>query len=87
MADDKTTGMANPMLTIFGTCMQMGADMMAFGAKRLEKDVAFQQALLQAKPQDVPHLQMEFWQSVMEDYQEEAGKMMEMAHKAGMPEL
>ena len=40
----------NPMAAMMTTCMSMGAEIVAFGAKRLEKDVAFQQELLSAKP-------------------------------------
>lgn len=87
MADETKTGTGNPVLNMYGACMQMGAEMVAFGARRLEKDVAFQQELMQAKPQDVAHLQMQFWQGILDDYHEETGKMMDLAHKAGMPEL
>lgn len=82
MADKDTTTQTNPMLAMYGACMQMGADLMSFGAKRLEKDMAFQQTLMQAKPQEIPQLQMEFWKSVIEDYQEEAGKMVDKAQQA-----
>ncbi|KGM49288.1 phasin family protein [Pseudooceanicola atlanticus] len=77
----------NPMAAMMTTCMSMGAEIVAFGAKRLEKDVAFQQELLSAKPQEVMHLQMQFWQGVMDDYHEEAGRLVDIAHKGGMPDL
>ena len=85
MTDDAKSGVDNPALNMFGACMQMGAEMVAFGARRLEKDLAFQKELVQARPQDIPHLQMKFWQSVLDDYHEESGKMVDIARQTGMP--
>lgn len=85
MTQDPKTGPSFAALNLFGGCMQMGAEMVAFGAKRFEKDIAFQKELMQAKPADLPHLQMQFWQGVLDDYHEESGKLVEMARKSGMP--
>lgn len=87
MPDGKDDTPTNPALNMFGACMQMGAEMVAFGARRLEKDMTFQQQLLTARPQDLPHLQMQFWQGVLDDYHEEAGKMADMAREAGVPQI
>ncbi|WP_375175370.1 hypothetical protein [Pseudooceanicola sp.] len=76
-----------PAIDWYGEFIQMGADLIAFGTRRLEKDLAFQREQMQAKPEDIPHLQLKFWQGVLEDYHEETGRMVDRAHKAGMPEL
>ena len=77
----------NPGVAIYEAWMRGAADMMGFAAKRFEKDLAFQKSLLGAKPQDLPHLQMQFWQGVLDDYHEEAGRLAELAHKAGVPDV
>ena len=85
--DQKSSMSAIPAMAMMEACMQMGTDIMAFGAKRLEKDLALQKELMTAKPGDVMHIQMKFWQGVIDDYQEETARMLSMAHKAGMPDL
>ena len=70
----------NPAMKMMTNCMEMGAEIMAFGAKRMEKDVAFQKEMLSASPQDMFHIQAAFWQQVMEDYQAESSKLVNMAH-------
>jgi hypothetical protein len=85
MTDETKADPSFAALNFFGGFMQMGAEMVAFGAKRFEKDIAFQKELLQAKPGDVPHLQMQFWQGVLDDYHEESGKLVEMARNSGVP--
>jgi hypothetical protein len=53
--DDRTgTGAVGPALDRVGTLMQMGDDMVACGARRLGRVIAFRQALMQVGPQDIP---------------------------------
>jgi len=53
--DDRTGTVAvGPALDRVGTLMQIGADMVACGARRLARDTDFRQALMQAGPQDIP---------------------------------
>ena len=76
----------NPALAIYEAWMRGTTDMMAFAAKRFEKDLEFQKSLIGAQPQDVAHLQMQFWQGVLDDYHEEAGRLVELARDAGVPD-
>lgn len=87
MAADMGVDAGRAMMKMMETCMDMGAEMIAFGAKRLEKDVQFQHQLVHAAPKDLFHVQMQFWQGVLDDYHEESGKLVEMARDAGMPKL
>ncbi|MGI3170720.1 phasin family protein [Pseudooceanicola sp. C21-150M6] len=80
-AADTASMMANnPAAKMMTTCMEMGAEIMAFGARRMEKDVSFQKDMLSATPQDMFHIQAAFWQQVVEDYQAESQKLLNMAH-------
>jgi hypothetical protein len=72
-------------LTMMENAMETGAEILAFGAKRLEKDIAFQQYMQTAAPKDMTHLGMEFWQEWLDDYHEEAGRMAVRARQAGLP--
>lgn len=54
MADRTGTGAIGPTFGMVGTLMQMGDDMVACGARRLARDTAFRQALMQAGPQEIP---------------------------------
>jgi hypothetical protein len=77
----------NPALKVYEAWMRGTTDLMAFAAKRFEKDLEFQKSLITAKPQDLPHLQMQFWQGVLDDYHEEAGRMVSYAREAGVPNI
>ncbi len=80
---DKFSG--TPALKLMEACLAMGTHLVSFGAKRLEKDFAFQQALITTKPADLAHVQMQFWQGVLDDYHTEAGALAEIAREGGLP--
>lgn len=57
----------------------MNAEVMSFVAARLGEDVQTQQAMMQAKDlQDMQHIQAQFFQKAIEQYQAETGKLVEM---------
>ena len=87
MARTATMRASNPAMAWMGAWMVMGTGLVSFGARRLQKDMAFQRDLLTAKPQEVGALQRAFWQGALDDYHEETGRIVELAHKAGMPDL
>jgi hypothetical protein len=59
---------------------KMQAEVARFIANRLEDDVKTQQQLLQCKTvSDLQHVQAQFIQRAMDQYQEETGKLVEMS--------
>lgn len=61
----------------------MGAEVANFVAERIKEDVKTQHEILHCKNvADVQHIQAEFIQKAMDQYQAETGKLLEMGTKA-----
>ena len=57
----------------------MNTEVMSFVAARLHEDIQTQQAMMQAKDlKEMQHIQADFFQKAVEQYQEETGKLVEM---------
>jgi hypothetical protein len=57
----------------------LNAEVMTFVAARLSEDVHTQHAMMQAKDlKDIQHIQAEFFQKAIDQYQAETGKLVEM---------
>lgn len=61
----------------------MSAEMIGFVADRVKEDVKTQHAILHCKNvADLQHIQAQFLQKAMDQYQAETGKLVEMSTKA-----
>lgn len=61
----------------------IGAEVMTFMADRIKQDVDTQHKIMHCKsPADLQHIQAEFMQKAMDQYQAETGKLVEMGIKA-----
>ncbi|MDU8911610.1 phasin family protein [Aestuariicoccus sp. MJ-SS9] len=64
----------------------IGAEAMSFVAERLKEDVKTQHEMLHCKDMDqLQHIQAEFVQKAIDQYQEETGKLVEMSTQAFQP--
>lgn len=66
---------------------EMSAEVASFVADRIKEDVKTQHEILHCKNvADLQHIQAEFIQKAMDQYQAETGKLVEMGKKAFTPE-
>ena len=67
----------------FETMGDIGAEVMTFMADRIKQDVDTQHKIMHCKSAaDLQHIQAEFMQKAMDQYQAETGKLVEMGTKA-----
>jgi hypothetical protein len=68
------------------TLSNMSAEMIGFAADRIKEDVKTQHDILQCKNvAELQHVQAQFMQKAMDQYQEETGKLVEMSSKVLTP--
>ncbi|NNE54114.1 MAG: phasin family protein [Sulfitobacter sp.] len=73
-------GMSSAWLDALG---KMGAEMATFVADRVKEDVKTQQDLMGCKTvEELQHVQAQFVQKAMKQYQEETGKLVEIGTRA-----
>ena len=96
-ADTLTTAMARLEQAGFGDMMgmskawmeavsDMGAEVVSFVADRIQEDVKAQRKMLQCKNMaDLQHIQSEFFQKAVDQYQAETGKLVKMGAAAFSP--
>lgn len=73
-------GMSTAMMEAFS---DMGAEVVSFVADRIKEDVKTQHEILHCKDVgDLQHIQAQFIQKAVDQYQEETGKLVEMSTKA-----
>ncbi|WP_322889532.1 MULTISPECIES: phasin family protein [unclassified Yoonia] len=61
---------------------EVGSELATFVAERLRQDIELQQALLRCRSlAEVPHVQAEFFQKALDQYQAETGKLIEITGK------
>lgn len=64
------------------TFSEMGAEVVSFVAERIKEDVKTQQDLLSCKTvEDMAHVQAQFVQKAVDQYQEETGKLVEISRQ------
>ena len=75
------------MSTVWMEAMsELGAEMVSFVADRIKEDVKTQHDILQCKNvAELQHVQAQFIQKAMDQYQDETGKLTEMSAKAFAP--
>ncbi|MGC1506402.1 MAG: phasin family protein [Sulfitobacter sp.] len=62
---------------------EMSAEVVGFVAERIKEDVKTQQEILHCKnAADLQHIQAQFMQKAMDQYQAETGKLVEMGNNA-----
>ena len=77
---EKMLGMSTAWM---GALSDMGAEVMSFVAERIKEDVKTQHKVLHCKNMaELQHVQSEFLQKAMDQYQAETGKLMDMSTKA-----
>lgn len=77
---EKMLGMSTAWM---GALSDMGAEVMNFVAERIKEDVKTQHKVLHCKNvTELQHVQGEFLQKAMDQYQAETGKLMDMSTKA-----
>ena len=65
----------------------MGAEVVSFVADRIQEDVKAQHKMLHCKDiSELQHIQAEFFQKAVEQYQAETGKLVEMGAAAFAPD-
>jgi len=73
-------GMSTAMMEAFS---DMGAEVLSFVADRIKEDVKTQHEILHCKDVgDLQHIQAQFIQKAVDQYQEETGKLVEMSTRA-----
>ena len=75
-----------PGLNMVEAWLDIGSELYDFYAERVREEVRTQHRFLHCRtPAEAQRIQMEFMQKAINDYRDEAGKLIEMGARAGIP--
>ncbi|MCA0922230.1 phasin family protein [Pseudooceanicola nanhaiensis] len=77
-----------PAAQFFETLMEFGSELSTFTAARMKEDVDFTHTMLHCRtPAELYQAQLEFYKKAVNDYHDEAGKLVEIGRKIGFEEV